>query len=57
MLPMMGFPDIVEEFAGFFRRIFSWHQFKRFKQYLSGLITGRKPSVRSIASRIVEPTD
>jgi hypothetical protein len=54
---MMGFPGVVEEFAGFFRRIFSWHQFRRFKQYLSGLITGRKPTVRSIASRLVEPAD
>ena len=57
MLPMMGFPGVVEEFAGFFRRLFSWHQFRRFKQYLSGLITGRKATVRSIASRLVEPVD
>ena len=57
MLPMMGFPGVVEEFAGFFRRIFSWHQFRRFKQYLSGLITGRRPTVRSIAYRLVEPVD
>jgi len=54
---MMGFPGVVEEFAGFFRRIFSWHQFRRFKQYLSGLITGRRPTVRSIASRLVEAVD
>ena len=53
----MGFPGVVEEFAGFFRRMFSWHQFRRFKQYLGGLITGRRPTVRSIASRLVEPTD
>jgi len=57
MLPMIGFPSVVEEHAGFFRRMFSWHQFRRFKQYLSGLITGRKPTVRSIASRLVEPAD
>lgn len=57
MLPVMGHPAVVEEFANFFRRIFSWHQFKRFKQYLTGLITGRNPSVRSIASRQVEPVD
>ena len=57
MLPMMGFPGVVEEFADFFRRIFSWHQFRRFKQYLSGLITGRRPTVRSIASRQIEPVD
>ena len=57
MLPVMGHPAVVEEFADFFRRIFSWHQFRRFKQYLSGFITGRRPTVRSIASRQVEPVD
>lgn len=57
MLPMMGFPGVVEEFAGFFRRMFSWHQFRRFKQYLGGLITGRRPTVRSIAKRLVEAVD
>ena len=57
MLPVMGHPAVVEEFADFFRRIFSWHQFRRFKQYLSGLITGRRPTVRSIASSQVEPVD
>ena len=57
MLPIMGFPGVVEEFAGFFRRMFSWHGFKRFKQYLSGLITDRNPSVRSIALRHVDPVD
>jgi hypothetical protein len=41
MLPVMGHPAVVEEFADFFRRIVSWHQFKRFKQYLSGLIMRR----------------
>lgn len=53
----MGHPAVVEEFADFFHRIFSWHQFRRFKQYLTGLITGGNPSVRSIASRQVEPVD
>ena len=57
MLPVMGHPAVVAEFADFFHRMFSWHQFKRFKQYLTGLITGRRPTVRSIASRLVEPTD
>jgi len=57
MLPIIGFPSVVEEFAGFFRQVFSWNQFRRFKQYLSGLITGRKPTVRSMASRLVEPVD
>jgi len=57
MLPIIGFPNVVGEFAGFFRQFFSWNQFRRFKQYLSGLVTGRKPTVRSIASRLVEPVD
>jgi hypothetical protein len=54
---MMGFPRVVEEFSEFFRRIFSWNQFKRFREYLSGLITGDKVTVASIASRLVEPVD
>ena len=53
----MGFPRVIEEFAGFFHRIFSWNQLRRFKQYLSGLITGGRPTVRSIASRMVESVD
>lgn len=57
MLPIIGFPNVVGEFAGFFRQVFSWNQFGRFKQYLSGLITGRKVTVRSIASRLVDPVD
>lgn len=57
MLPVMGSPGVVEEFAGFFRRLFSWHQFRRFKQYLSGLITDGKATVRGIASRLVERAD
>jgi len=57
IIPVIGVPGVVEEFAGFFRRIFSWNQFRRFKQYLSGLITDRRPTVRGIASRMVEPVD
>jgi len=57
MLPIIGFPNVVGEFADFFRRVFSWNQFRRFKQYLSGLITGRKPTIRSMASRLVDHVD
>jgi len=57
MLPIIGFPSVVGEFADFFRQVFSWNQFRRFKQYLSGLITGRKPTVRSMASRLVDHVD
>jgi len=49
--------SVIEEFAGFFRRIFSWHGFRRFKQYLTDLLPGRNQSVRSIASRQIEPVD
>jgi hypothetical protein len=57
MLPIIGFPNVVGEFDGFFRQVFSWNQFRSFKQYLSGLITGRKVTVRSIVSRLVDPVD
>ena len=57
MLPMIGFPRVVKDFADWFSGIFSYHQLRRFKQYLSGLITGWKPTVQSIASRLVEPVD
>jgi len=56
MLPVMGSPGVVEEFAGFFRQLFSWHQYRRFKQYLSGLITGGKTTLHSIA-KLVERAD
>jgi len=57
MLPIIGFPNVVGGFAGFFRHVFSWNQFRRSKRYLSGLITGRKVTVRSIASRLVDLVD
>ena len=56
-MPIIDFPGVVKESAVFFGQVFSYHQLKRFKQYLSGLITGGKPTVRSIASRLVEPVD
>jgi hypothetical protein len=57
LIPIIDFPSVVKEFAGFFGQVLSYHQLKRFKQYLTGLITGRKPTVRSMASRLVEPVD
>ena len=57
MLPMLGFLGVIEELTGFFRQMFSLHQYRRFKQYLSGLLPGRRLTVRSIASRLVEPAD
>jgi hypothetical protein len=38
MLPIIGFPNVVWGFTGFFHQVFSRNQFRRFKQYLSGLI-------------------
>jgi len=52
MLPIIGFPGVVEEFAEWFSRNLSFHQLRRFKQYLSGLITGVKPTIRRMASRL-----
>jgi hypothetical protein len=57
MLLIIGFPDVVGEFADFFRRVFSWNQFRRFNHYLSSLITGRKHTIRSMASRLVDHVD
>lgn len=54
---MIGFPGVVEEFADWFSRNLSFHQLRRFKQYLSGLITGVKPTIRRIASRLVDRVD
>lgn len=38
-------------------QVFSYRQLKRFKQYLSDLITGGKPTVRNMASRLAELVD
>jgi len=38
MLPIIGFPNVAWGFAGFFYQVSSGNQFRRFKQYLSGLI-------------------
>ncbi|MFQ6077359.1 MAG: transposase, partial [Candidatus Bathyarchaeia archaeon] len=48
---------MVEEFAGFFSQDLSHHQLRRLKQYLTGLITDSKPTIRRIASRQVDPVD
>lgn len=57
MLPIIGFPRVVGEFADFFSQVFSWNRSRRFEQYLSGLMTGRKPTVQSIASRLFDAMD
>lgn len=57
LIPIIGFPGVVKEFAGWFRQVLSHHQLRRFKQYLSGLITGVKPTIRRMASRLVDRVD
>jgi len=57
LIPIIDFPGVVKEFAGWFRQVLSYRQLKRFKQYLTGLVTGRKPTIRSIALRLVDPVD
>lgn len=54
MLPIIDFPDVVKEYAGSFRHVFSYHQFHRFKQYISGIITSDRVTVSAITSRLVE---
>jgi len=51
MLPIVDFPRVVKEFAGHFRKNFSFNQLRRFKQYLTGLMTGGKATVSRMASR------
>lgn len=50
MLPIIDFPDVVKEFAGSFRHVFSYHQFRRFREYTTGLILCPRPTVTAIAS-------
>jgi len=50
----MGCGGVVRQFGVFFRQVFSYNQLKRFEQYLTGLITGGKPTIRSIASKLVD---
>jgi len=57
MMPIVEYPGVVEEFAGFFSQDLSYHQLRGLKQYLTGLITDSRPSIRRIASRQVEPVD
>jgi hypothetical protein len=57
MMPVVEYPGVAEEFVGFFSQDISYHQVKRLKQYLTGLITDGKPTIRRIASRMVDPVD
>ncbi|MEX2723141.1 MAG: hypothetical protein Q6367_004545 [Candidatus Freyarchaeota archaeon] len=57
MIPIIDYPNVVRQFACYFHPDFSYHQAKRFQQYLTGIITGRKATVRSIASRLVDPAN
>jgi hypothetical protein len=57
MMPVVEYPGVVKEFVGFFSRDLSYHQVKRLKQCLTGLITESKPTVSGIASRMVASMD
>ena len=57
MIPIIDSPKVVRQFASYFHPDFSYHQAKRFQQYLTGIITDRKATVRSIASRLIASTD
>lgn len=57
MIPIMDSPKVVRQFTNHFSTTLSYHQTKRTEQYLTGIITGRKFTVRSITSRLVEPAD
>jgi len=57
MIPIMDSPKVVRQFTNHFSTTLSYHHTKRTEQHLTGIITGRKVTVRSIASRLVEPAD
>lgn len=56
MIPIINSPKI-EEFTFYFHPTLSYHQTKRFQQYLTGVITGRKATIRSIVSSLINPAD
>jgi hypothetical protein len=57
MMPILEFPNVVQQYGDIFEEIFSFHQLHRFKQYITGLITGRNKTVSGIASNFMEGTD
>lgn len=57
MLPIIDFPNIVKQFGDSFKDVFSFHQLRRFKQYVTGLITSKNKTIEGITSNLVDGTD
>ena len=57
MLPIIDFPKVVKQFGDSFKEVFSFHQLRRFKQYLTGLITSENKTVAGISSNLVDNSD
>lgn len=55
MLPVVKIPDLVSGFAKGFDTVFSWHQERHFKRYLSGLTMDSNVTVDHMAERFSEP--
>lgn len=55
MLPVTEIPPLVVESAGQFSSVFSWHQYRHFQRYLTGLMTDRNVTVSCMAGRFSEP--
>ena len=48
MLPLVEFPEIVQHYGPFFRRVFSEEALIEFKRYISGLIVSENKTVDGI---------
>lgn len=58
MLPIIEIPKRLDRFLDNFKDIFSYHQLRRAKQYVIGLITSTKRfTVASISSRFIDKPD
>jgi hypothetical protein len=57
MMPIVEYLGVVEEFVGWFDQDLSLHELKRFKEYLTGVITNGKPIISRIVSRLVDRVD
>ena len=57
MMPIVEYPGVSEEFAGWFAQDLSPHRLGRFKEYLTGVIKDGKPTIRRITYRMVDRVD
>lgn len=53
MLPLVGFPDVVERYASEYQAVFSAEAFIEFKRYISGLIISENKTVDGINRFVV----